>query len=379
MSNRPEISPSLARRILIAHGHRCAVCGEGCTLESAIMIICCEAGANLEKGFLCLCAACQQRARDETWPENILHEFQRVPWIVRKYGHAEAAPEPATSLHLTIASASENFDETTPSFLRSAIAAFLRLSPYAVHIAAFQEDGARVTLALHAEHSQSLVQAWRSYNSDLAKYLQPFALVDLHTTAPEPEPGAPEKEWSLTPEAFNKFLAALDSDPKLAAVKYEESRRKLVKYFAEEKCADPEELADRAIDCAARKISEGETVRAIDSYLRAVAWRILHEHWREQSRLRPLDPDEELLDDEQPQEKDQLLACTEQCLQKLSAKNRTLFLAYYEGEKHGRIAHRVQMAKEMNTNLNQLRKRIFKIREPFEACVDECRKRQTAG
>jgi DNA-directed RNA polymerase specialized sigma24 family protein len=277
-----------------------------------------------------------------------------------------------------ITGARENFDEATPSFLRSAITAFLKVSPHALRVAAVHGNSTCLTIALLAEHGEGFLRACRNQNSGLAKYLQPFDLLDVQPIMPEPEMPLPTPEWALTSEAFAQFLAVLDSDQKRAAAKYEEIRQNLIKYFAEEKCSRSDELVDRTIDCVARKISEGETIRAIDSYLRAVAWRILHEHWRAQSRLRPLDPDEELVDDEQPQKKDQLLACTEQCLQKLSAKNRTLFLAYYEGEKRERIERRAEIAEEMNLKLSQLRKRIFKIREPFEACVDECLKRQAA-
>jgi hypothetical protein len=53
-----------------------------------------------------------------------------------------------------------------------------------------------------------------------------------------------------TPSAasFAKLLAWLGSDPNQAAARYEEIRRKLIRFFACRGCAEPEELADTAID-----------------------------------------------------------------------------------------------------------------------------------
>jgi hypothetical protein len=68
------------------------------------------------------------------------------------------------------------------------------------------------------------------------------------------------KKRELTPEAFTKLLAILDPDPETAGGKYEQLRRKLIKFFEWRGSFISDELADETLNRLARKIDEGEEI-----------------------------------------------------------------------------------------------------------------------
>jgi hypothetical protein len=61
-------------------------------------------------------------------------------------------------------------------------------------------------------------------------------------------------EWTLTEEAFAKFLAQLDPDTERAGERYETLRLTLVKFFDWRGAHFPEECADETFNRVARKI-----------------------------------------------------------------------------------------------------------------------------
>src|SRR5437868_1223883 len=91
-----------------------------------------------------------------------------------------------------------------------------------------------------------------------------------------------KKDWVLTPDAFEKLLDQLDHNRERAGEQYERIRLKLMKFFEWRGCNPAEEYADKAMDRVARKIYEGEDIRASDpyTYFHGVARFILMEKWR---------------------------------------------------------------------------------------------------
>jgi DNA-directed RNA polymerase specialized sigma24 family protein len=197
------------------------------------------------------------------------------------------------------------------------------------------------------------------------------------------------KEWVLTREAFDRLLAQLDPDRERAGEKYEEIRRKLMKFFQWRGCARPEEYTDRTIDRVMRRITEGVELRVKDPYLyfHGVALNVLREHWkepeREQASLEEIQPSHspahhpiELAEQELERlEKEKWLECLNQCLQHLPPESLSLITEYHQSEKRGKIEGRKTLAERLKIPLNALRIRAYRIRGELEKCVNKCAKR----
>jgi DNA-directed RNA polymerase specialized sigma24 family protein len=193
------------------------------------------------------------------------------------------------------------------------------------------------------------------------------------------------KEWILTPDAFERLLDQLDTSRERAGEKYEKIRLKLMKFFEWRGCLPAEEYADKAMDRVARKIYEGEDIRASDpySYFHGVARFILMEKWREPDKdmetLENLPPRLEPAENpfaakEQIDEQERLAQRLEglsHCLESLPPESRELMLRYHQGEKSARIKNRQAMSERLKIPLNALRIRAHRIRAGLETCVEQ--------
>lgn len=200
-------------------------------------------------------------------------------------------------------------------------------------------------------------------------------------------------KWDLDQETFDRLLAKLDSNINLAGEKYEYVRNGIVKYFECRGCAPAIDLADETINRVARKLSEGVEVRddRFLNYIYGVARNVLHEHLR--SPYRKQTPIESLLPDKHPSEnprelverarerteKERLLACLDECAERLPPETRRMILSYYDGKERARIDNRRRLAEGLGIPMNSLRIRIHRIRERLESCLVECLSRSPAG
>src|SRR5436305_12720531 len=139
---------------------------------------------------------------------------------------------------------------------------------------------------------------------------------------------------ALTAEAFTKLLACLDSDRERAGEKYEDLRRTLIKFFGWRGAPFPEEHADETFNRVARKLDEGIEIKNIGGYCYEVARLVCLEAWkRDDSKNEPLeavhqnrpgaDNAEALL------ERELLLGCLDECLERLPTESRALIVGYY--------------------------------------------------
>ena len=196
-------------------------------------------------------------------------------------------------------------------------------------------------------------------------------------------PAARKTEWSLTAEAFDGLLAALDPNRDLAGEKYERLRRKLTEFFEARGSASPADHTDQTINRVARRIEEGEIIESIERYFYGVA-RLL---WMESLRTREKQPVALDLvktpavsaDDADREElrlnQERRLECFEECLGTLPATNRVLVIEYYREEKGLKIEHRKQQAESLGVSLNALRLRACRIRTELAACISSCLQR----
>jgi len=170
-------------------------------------------------------------------------------------------------------------------------------------------------------------------------------------------------EFALSQEAFDRFLARLDSDRERAGQKYETLRRKLIMFFRYRDCPDDSALVDETIDRVARKLGE-EHIEKLMPYILAVARRVASEAWRREDVPRPAPPVPS-----QPPGWEQQLEFLSVCMQLLPARQRTLVLDYYQHDKSQKIEDKRRLAADLGIAATALRVRVFRIRRQLEQCV----------
>ena len=187
-------------------------------------------------------------------------------------------------------------------------------------------------------------------------------------------PTPPKKEWVLTKEAFDRFLARLDLDRDRAGEKYESVRLRLLKYFQwrGSDCCDI--YTDETINRVARRIEEGENVYNLNAYIYGVAKLVYAESLRLRNRREQLDEASGMEASNIEDESDvvERQSCLSRCLGYLTDDDRETITEYYQFEKGKKIEHRKQLAGRFGITLNALRIKAHRQRVNLEACVREC-------
>lgn len=196
-------------------------------------------------------------------------------------------------------------------------------------------------------------------------------------------PRQKKKDWTLTPEAFERLLTRLDPDRENAALKYQRLHRALIAYFEHHGCLSPDELADKTFDGVARSLTEGKVIYLEDpaGYVYGVGRRLLRQYHREHAnKFVPIDEVSptalqaiiQSFDRESATDLERRLDCLDKCLGELSEQNRLLVLEYYEGERGATINNRKELALRLAMSINALRVRALRSREELEACLEDC-------
>lgn len=181
----------------------------------------------------------------------------------------------------------------------------------------------------------------------------------------------------ITQETFDELLAWLDPNRAEAANKYEVIRSNLVHVFGWRKCADPEGMADCAINRVARKVRdlrsdyEGDPAR----YFYGVARNMLREY-QNALRLEVSLTNRELAATPTPLDRlaelERIDGCLRSCLSALSRHHRRLLMRYYGYEKSERVQRRKRMAQRLGIEQGALRVRMFRLRSSLEKCMKQC-------
>jgi RNA polymerase sigma factor (sigma-70 family) len=193
------------------------------------------------------------------------------------------------------------------------------------------------------------------------------------------------KDRKLDQAAFDALLARLDADAESAAGKYVAMCQRLSKFFECRGCDAPQDLADETINRVARRLAEGEQIRADDAapYFYGVARNVLRE-WQE-NRARQLLPLSDLNPAEHPRtdpqevsqqldvqrEKERRLECLAHCLRELPDEVRDLLLEYYCHQQRARIENRKQIASRLGITVNALKIRLHRLRTQLERKISE--------
>ena len=185
---------------------------------------------------------------------------------------------------------------------------------------------------------------------------------------PHPESEPQKKKWELNEESFEALLRWLHSDREQAGKRYEDIRARLIKIFGSRGCAEPEVLADEAINRVARRVEEISKTYTGDPalYFYGVANKIHMEQLRKQKPIERLPP----VPDKDDYEAEYV--CLESCIGHMPARSRDLVLQYYEHEQQDKIAQHQRLAERFGIGLNALRIRAHRARLVLRKCIINC-------
>lgn len=183
---------------------------------------------------------------------------------------------------------------------------------------------------------------------------------------------------NLTAVGFEKLLQRLDENSSQAAEKYEELRRRLIKFYVWRGCPDSnaDELADETINRVAAKLADGMKIES----LHAFACEISRYIWLEHTRKRKEDAygdklPEKTIQPEIAEEPDKRLNCLEKCLAEIATdkKDRELIIGYYQhGEGEKQKSARKTLAEKFGLKMNALKVRACRLRFKLERCIRDC-------
>jgi DNA-directed RNA polymerase specialized sigma24 family protein len=177
----------------------------------------------------------------------------------------------------------------------------------------------------------------------------------------------------LTSESLQRLLEILDPEREIAARRYQQLRRRLIRLFEWRGARFPDDLADETISRVARRLDDGVEIRSEDPfrYFCGVAHLVFKEVLRERKRDRVLqDPASwPPTPADEPESDDERMVALQECLGRLGDDQRALILEYHEGEKRERIENRRALADRLGIELNALRIRVHRTRLKLERCV----------
>lgn len=181
----------------------------------------------------------------------------------------------------------------------------------------------------------------------------------------------------IPPESFDEILAWLNPDRDRAASMYLQIRADLTRIFTFNNCSDPEGLTDETFDRLAKKIHELRQTYEGDPrlYLYGIARNLIKEELKKvktQTSLDDFEAPANTVDETEQETAEMREDCLRSCLKKLSAEKRKLILGYYSKEKQEKIELRARLAKQLGTNVETLRVRVFRIRAALEECIEQC-------
>jgi DNA-directed RNA polymerase specialized sigma24 family protein len=174
----------------------------------------------------------------------------------------------------------------------------------------------------------------------------------------------------LTPESLEALLRILDPDRNRAGERYEEIRRRLIRFFQWRGCESPEELADETINRVARQLAGGLVLHSdLYAYFCGVARLVNLEEVRKEAQRHKALEAQPWHPGEPEDDPDPRLDHLRHCLRTLAADQQALVLRYHQGGQ--RIRDRKILCQELGIEMNALRIRVHRLRRRIETCIQE--------
>lgn len=184
---------------------------------------------------------------------------------------------------------------------------------------------------------------------------------------------ARDSRRALTPEAFGKFLRWLSNDDEQAVREYQLIRKKVVRYFVQKSCPDPDQMFDEMVDIIVGKIDACADITSPLAYCFGVARNVWRQNLRENKSVvlewdvaSPQHPDSN--------EHERELQCLERCVDRLPFNDRDVITRYHQGQGLEKIETRKLLANGLG-GMNALRIKMCRIRKDLRRCVLDCLER----
>lgn len=177
------------------------------------------------------------------------------------------------------------------------------------------------------------------------------------------------RKREVTRETFAGFLKWLSPDEERAGEEYERLRFRLCTFFSQRHCTFADELADETINRVILKVSDEQIENKI-AYCYGVARNIYREFLRKQQTH--LDIDDVNIAAKEPETPSFSSECLDQCLDRLSADNRSLLLDYFSEAKLAKIELHRRISESLKTTQTALRMRVMRTKQKLKICVQEC-------
>jgi DNA-directed RNA polymerase specialized sigma subunit, sigma24 homolog len=181
------------------------------------------------------------------------------------------------------------------------------------------------------------------------------------------------------PDAENNPWRVFGDDSQGIVEQFELLRGKLIVFFENRRCLDPEELADETLERIIKKLCEGTKVSHLIRYSYGVAKNIFYEylrtekaknHYAEEQKRRS----ETHMSDENDDAivKEEQLKCLERCTARLSEQEQWLLAEYYSLRGNLKLEHRRNLAEQLNITRAALTLRIFHLKQKLKKCINDC-------
>jgi DNA-directed RNA polymerase specialized sigma24 family protein len=180
------------------------------------------------------------------------------------------------------------------------------------------------------------------------------------------------RDWVATPGDLSTLVSWLDASGGVSGESYVAMHGRLASYFARKGCRAPEDLADDTLTRVARRLREEGAITGVvpAQYCYIVARFVFLEHLRSHEHDGVgLAGDVPAPPGRNEEGRDRLLATLDACLEQLDARDRTMILNYYSGERADRIAMRRELAAKLGLSPNAMSIRACRLRERLRKCV----------
>ena len=191
------------------------------------------------------------------------------------------------------------------------------------------------------------------------------------------------KKRNLTDETFGALLEWLSKGDKEPIEEYKIVRGRLISYFEFKGCDDPITLADKTIDRFAQKVYESTPDNEIKyvNYAFGIAKNVYFEYLKKNKEVSTeientnLDvnksaPSSDILSEMEFNENK--MNCMRHCLKGLKAKDKRFLTEYYELLESKQIDYRQNLAQKHNISLNNLRVKIYRLKDNLRNCLKNC-------
>jgi DNA-directed RNA polymerase specialized sigma24 family protein len=178
----------------------------------------------------------------------------------------------------------------------------------------------------------------------------------------------------LTAEAFGKFLRWLSNDDEQAVREYQLIRKKVVRYFIQKSCPDPDQMFDETVDIIVGKIDACADIASPLAYCFGVARNVWRQNLRENKSV-VLEWDVPSPPQHDADEHERELQCLERCVGHLASNDRDVVTRYHQGQGLEKIKTRKLLADGVG-GMNALRIRMCRIRKDLRRCIVDCLERR---